>query len=199
MNIYSVRKLTPMRLFYAIRRRLSPFNKLVRSGRVVIGIGSYGTPTVRIYDGDQSTRLLIGNYCSIASSATFLLGGNHPTNRASTFPIRLRLQADNTYSDGFPSSKGDIVLGHDVWIGHDALVLSGVTIGNGAVIAAGSVVTRSVDPYTIVAGNPARKIRFRIDPEAAAKVEATEWWNWPPDEVVKNVERLNGMTAGDAF
>jgi acetyltransferase-like isoleucine patch superfamily enzyme len=186
-------KLTPLGVFRGVSRRMSKFSRLARSGRVVIGAGSYGTPDVAIYAGDLDTKLIIGNYCSIASSATFLLGGNHPTDRISTFPIRLRLLSDAHAKDGFPSSKGNIVLGHDVWIGHGALILSGVSIGNGAVVAAGSVVTKDVPPYTIVGGNPARMIRSRFDSETIDSIEKSEWWTWSESEVACRADFLNGV------
>lgn len=190
--IPAVRKLTPVRVYKAILKRSSPFSRLVRCGRISVGRGTYGTPHVITYSGDEMTRLFIGNYCSIASSATFLLGGNHPVDRMSTFPIRLRLSLDATAGDGFPSSKGSIEVGNGVWIGHGALILSGVTIGDGSVVAAGAVVTKDVAPYSIVGGNPARLIRRRFGEQAIEIVERSKWWTWSESEVAANAERLNG-------
>jgi acetyltransferase-like isoleucine patch superfamily enzyme len=191
-----LKKLTPLRVYKAILKRSSHFSRLVRSGRILVGRGSYGTPTVVTYAGDDKTRLLIGNYCSVASSATFLLGGNHPTDRITTFPIRLRLSLDTSGLDGFPTSKGDIVLGHGVWIGHGALVLSGVTVGDGAVVAAGAVVTKDVAPYTIVGGNPARPIRARFEADKIEMIAQSQWWTWSESEIAANTDRLNGRADG---
>ncbi|WP_326498036.1 CatB-related O-acetyltransferase [Arthrobacter sp. FX8] len=188
----AIKKFTPYRVYKAVMKRVSPFAHLVRAGRVAIGTGSYGTPEVVTYAGDKSTRLLIGNYCSIASSATFLLGGNHPMDRASTFPIRLRLLLDDSAADGFPSSKGDIVLDHGVWVGHGALIVSGVTVGRGAVVAAGAVVTKDVAPYAIVGGNPARFIRYRFSEERIAEIEQSRWWILSEAEMTAKAEELNG-------
>jgi acetyltransferase-like isoleucine patch superfamily enzyme len=187
-----LKKMTPARVYRAILKRSSHFARLVRSGRVIVGQGTYGTPTVVTYAGDNRTQLIVGNYCSIASSSTFLLGGNHPTDRVSTFPIRLRLHLDESGLDGFPSSKGNIVLGHGVWIGHGVLVVSGVTIGDGAVIAAGAVVTKDVAPYAIVGGNPARPIRSRFDDDVIDKIKQSEWWTWSESAVAANAQDLNG-------
>lgn len=70
-------------------------------------------------------------------------------------------------------------VGHDVWIGQNAILLHGVEIGNGAVIGAGAVVTRSVPPYAIVAGNPARIVRRRLSEAAVKRLQELKWWEWP--------------------
>ena len=84
---------------------------------------------------------------------------------------------------GLPINEGPIRIGSDVWIGSRAIILSGITIGNGAVIGAGAIVTRDVPPYAIVAGNPARLIRYRFPPETIAALEEIAWWDWPADKV----------------
>jgi len=75
------------------------------------------------------------------------------------------------------------VIGNDVWIGASALVLKGVNVGDGVVIGAGSVVTKDVPPYAIVAGNPARVIRYRFDPVTIERLMACAWWNREPEFV----------------
>jgi carbonic anhydrase/acetyltransferase-like protein (isoleucine patch superfamily) len=75
------------------------------------------------------------------------------------------------------------MIGHDVWVGVDALILSGVTIGNGAVIAARSVVTKDVPPYAIVAGSPARVVKYRFDEDTIAVLLAIAWWDWPQAKI----------------
>ncbi|RAZ30718.1 CatB-related O-acetyltransferase [Microbacterium sp. SMR1] len=191
----SYRKFTPVRIFAAIRKRLSRFARLQRSGRITVGDHSYGTPDVRVFEGDNNTRLHIGRYCSISSDATFLLGGGHPTDRISTYPIRLRMLLPGAGRDGFPSSRGDIIVEDGAWVGHEALIMSGVRIGRGAVVGARAVVTRDVPPYTIVVGNPARVVRARIDEEAQTEAEASRWWEQPASEVAASVEKLNGPAA----
>jgi carbonic anhydrase/acetyltransferase-like protein (isoleucine patch superfamily) len=79
---------------------------------------------------------------------------------------------------GHPSTRGDVIIGHDVWIGNGATILSGVHIGNGAVIGACSVVTRDVPSYGIVAGNPAKLIRLRFKEDEIKCLEELAWWNW---------------------
>jgi hypothetical protein len=76
-------------------------------------------------------------------------------------------------------SKGDITIGNDVWIGLNCTILDGITIGNGAVIAAGSVVTKNVEPYSIVGGNPAKLIKYRFSPELIKRIEDLKFWDMP--------------------
>jgi acetyltransferase-like isoleucine patch superfamily enzyme len=87
---------------------------------------------------------------------------------------------------GYPYSKGDVFIGNDVWIGQDALILSGARIGDGAVVAARSVVARDVKPYSVVAGSPARHIKFRFPQETVEALLEIAWWNWPASEIKKS-------------
>lgn len=127
----------------------------------------------------QNTR--IGNYCSVASDVICGLG-NHPLDLFSTSPLFYRV--NNTFNLKIVDEDLDfaeykpINIGHDVWIGTRAIILDGVNIGNGAVIAAGALVTKDVLPYTIVAGIPARVIKYRD-----VKISKDEWWYLSPQEV----------------
>ena len=79
---------------------------------------------------------------------------------------------------GHPTSKGNINIENDVWIGAYSTIMSGVKIGNGAVIGASSVVTKDIPPYAIVAGNPAKIIKYRFTEEQIVSLLKIEWWNW---------------------
>jgi serine acetyltransferase len=70
-----------------------------------------------------------------------------------------------------------------VWIGLGSIILSGVKVGTGSIIAAGSVVTKDVEPYTIVAGNPAKLIRKRFSNEIINSLEKSEWWNFSDERL----------------
>lgn len=168
--------------------------QLMRAGRVIYGSGTYGFPTIKTYDYDN-TRLIVGNYCSVAGGATIILGGNHPTDRVTTYPHRILMHMPGAGMDGFPMPTADTIIGNDVWICTGATIVSGVRIGDGAIVAAGAVVTKDVPPFAIVGGNPARLIRFRFDEHERAAIAATQWWNWPKAEVRKAVPLLAGAGA----
>jgi acetyltransferase-like isoleucine patch superfamily enzyme len=131
----------------------------------------------------------------MAKDVTFVLGGNHRMDSASSFPLRLRLQLAGRGHDGNPWSRGDIVIGSDVWLGVGALILSGVTVGHGAVVAAGAVVVKDVPPYAIVGGNPARILRMRFEGETVEALLRIAWWNWPQEKIVAEIGALCDMPA----
>jgi acetyltransferase-like isoleucine patch superfamily enzyme len=164
---------------------------LWRTGVISMGRGSYGQPFVHYHEGDTA-RVTIGRYCSIAAGVGFMPGGNHRTDWVSTYPFRLRFGLPGALRDGHPATKGNIVIGNDVWIGNDALILSGVTVGDGAVVAAKAVVTKDVAPYAVVGGNPGRVIGHRFTEEQRRQLEALRWWDWPEGVIVERVDALNG-------
>lgn len=129
-------------------------------------------------------KLIIGRFCQIAVGVTFIMNGaNHQMNSVSTFPFYVMgwEQAPPQMED-LPI-KGDTVVGNDVWIGQNAVILPGVHIGDGAIIGLNSVVTHDVEPYSVVAGNPARIIRKRFDDELIAILMQLKWWNKSVDEI----------------
>ena len=152
-----------------------------------IGIGTYGMPEV--HDWSQGTTLRIGAYTSIADDVHIFLGGNHRTDWVSNYPFP-RLVDEARHIAGADATRGDVIVGNDVWLGSGCLILSGVTIGEGAVVAARAVVTRDVEPYSIVAGNPARHVRWRFDEATRAALRMTQWWSWPEAEIRRVVHLL---------
>lgn len=141
-------------------------------------------------------RLIIGNFCALASGVKFIMnGGNHETTPVSTYPFAIFGNGWKTAMQGqsvaekYPS-KGDTVVGHDVWIGHEATIMPGVHIGNGAVVATKAVVTRNVPAYAIVAGNPARLVRFRFDEDTIARLEKLAWWHWSAEKITRHLGLL---------
>lgn len=150
-----------------------------------IGKHSYWSGRPRVYN-DPKARLIMGAFCSIAKGAQIYLGGEHRTDWLTTYPFNELWQAGKGIS-GHPRSKGDVVIGNDVWIGIEAIILSGVTIGDGAVVGARAVVTRDVPPYTIVAGNPAANVRQRFDADVINRLLEIAWWEWDDARIDKAV------------
>jgi acetyltransferase-like isoleucine patch superfamily enzyme len=139
---------------------------------------------------DDSERIQIGSFCSIANEVVIFGGGEHRTDWVTTYPLRIAFGDLLESRDGHPATKGKTTIGNDVWIGFRAMLLSGVTIGDGAVIAAGAVVAADVPPYAIVAGNPAKVIRYRFEPNAIQKLLELAWWEWDFNKIKANVSLL---------
>ena len=87
----------------------------------------------------------------------------------------------------------ELIIGDDVWIGCNSTVLRGVSIGTGAVIGANSVVTKSVPPYAIYAGIPAKLIKMRFEPDLCERLEQSRWWDLPRETIVQLI-----MEFGDS-
>ena len=137
------------------------------------------------WNGD---KLIIGKFCQIATGVEFVMNGaNHQMNAVSTFPFYTLegWDMEPPAIDDLPL-KGDTVIGNDVWIGQNAVILPGVHIGDGAIIGANSVVGRNVEPYTIVAGNPAKVLRKRFDDEMIGLLLTFKWWD-------KSIEEINSL------
>jgi virginiamycin A acetyltransferase len=134
-------------------------------------------------------NIKIGRFCSLGQNITLILG-QHRVDYATTYPLDIILKKVNKSEISSIRNKGDIVIGNDVWIGANVTILPGVTIGDGAVVGAGSIVTRDVQPYTIVAGNPARLIRNRFDKETTERLLELKWWNWGIERIRENVDLL---------
>jgi acetyltransferase-like isoleucine patch superfamily enzyme len=122
----------------------------------------------------------IGKFCSI-SAEVFVGLGQHPLgDRVSTHPLFYLHRPENGWDvadrdfqrEYFPTS-----VGNDVWLGHRASLKGGITVGDGAVVGAGAVVTADVPPYAIVAGVPAKPIRYRFDPETIEFLLRLKWWD----------------------
>lgn len=148
------------------------------------GDADFGKQVLHHYEFNGD-RLIIGRFCQIASGVTFIMNGaNHQMNAATTYPFYIM----EGWEQQLPSSedlplKGDTVIGNDVWIGQNVTIMPGVHIGDGAIIGLGSLVSRDVEPYTVVAGNPARFIRKRFDDEMTELLLRLRWWDKPVEKI----------------
>lgn len=166
------------------------------SGEVNIGRYTYlSGPRIDVIS--HLNPVSIGAFCSIARGVQ-IQEYNHRTDRLSTAFISRRVDPSRGLDRNEIESRGAITIGHDVWIGANSIIVSGVTVGTGAVIAAGSVVTKDVPPYSIVAGNPARVLRFRFEDEVVIKgLLESNWWSLPLREIEEFSREFVAMTNAD--
>ena len=182
---------------------------LVTSPKIIVGDYTYyddpddatGFERHNVLYGYGPEQLIIGKFCAIAAGTRFLMaGGDHPVMGPSTFPFTLfgGEWAERTLDvvSAMPS-RGDTIVGNDVWFGYRATVMPGVRIGDGAIIAAGAVVTTDVPAYTIVGGNPARPIRQRFSDQDIHRLRRAAWWDWPADLINQHCRTLMTGTPAE--
>ena len=134
-----------------------------------------------IRSGAQFNHVVIGNYCSFAADVQ--IGGmEHPLHEFSTSARLFREQCQSTNMT---------IIGNDVWVAAGCIIRQGVRIGDGAVIGANSFVNKDVPPYSIVAGSPARLIRYRFERDIQDKIAKCGYWNYSPKVAKKILAELN--------
>jgi virginiamycin A acetyltransferase len=185
-----------MRLIMLDSMAIEPFTGIFSGNQLcTLGAYSYSNSTLR-------PHAAIGRYCSIAEGLT-LPGARHPMEAVSTSSAFFNRRAGFVMASmshfGMSAPGGGPiknhrkpfpVIGNDVWIGAKVTILDGVTVGDGAILAAGAVVTKDVQPYSIVGGNPARHIRYRLPEELCAELRRLRWWRFNP-------KQLEGLPMGD--
>nr|WP_317125559.1 CatB-related O-acetyltransferase [Flavobacterium columnare] len=137
-------------------------------------------------------KLIIGKFCMIASGVKFIMNGaNHLTEAISAYPFAIFGHDWQHAMEGksYPT-KGDTIIGNDVWIGHNATIMAGVKIGDGAIIATNATVTKDVPAYSIVGGNPSQLIRKRFSEEKIQELLHLAWWDWDIEKITANVQLL---------
>ena len=175
--LYYLARLFKRLRFSAIRNSWLDASAVVEAGSQVVGVSmqrhSYCGFDCVILDAS------IGSFCSI-SDRVVIGGSEHPMHFVSMSPVFLshRDSVKAKFSKHEFERRPHTSVGHDVWIGHSAMIKSGVVIGTGAVVGMGSVVTKDVPPYSVVAGNPARVIKYRFDAETIQKLLRSKWWEF---------------------
>lgn len=152
-------------------------------------IGSHTYGDIKIHGNgiiDQFNYVEIGDYCSFAPGLELQLGGNHHMDHVSTYPFDVGAQP-------IFDKKYGIYIGNDVWTGLNVLIRHGVTIGDGAVIGMGSVVLEDVPPYAIVAGVPAKLIRYRFNESQIEALLKIKWWEWSEDKIADLVPLMEDV------
>jgi len=182
-----------------------PLDEHVTNPNIVVGRYSYYSGWYHGHGFDDcarylvrdagADRLIVGSFCSIGSGAAFIMAGNqgHRADWISTFPFFW--DTDTPEFSGAANGylpAGDTVIGNDVWIGAEAVFMPGVKVGHGAVIGTRAVVTRDVEPYAVVAGNPAKEIRKRFSDERIAMLLEMAWWDWPAETLKEAMPLLTG-------
>lgn len=151
-----------------------------RSNLINVSMGRYS------YMGaaNSMNNVKIGNFCSIASYCA-IGGGAHPTSFVPSSPVFL--DGNNVFGKNFAhltfEESKPVVVGNDVWIGEGCFIAGGVSIGDGAIIGAHSVVTKDVKPFAIVAGAPARLLRYRFADDVIDGLMRSRWWDWPEEKL----------------
>lgn len=152
------------------------------SGNVEIGRWStFNGPNSDIYSMINSVT--IGNFCSIARNVS-IQEYDHHFERLTSYFIHQNMFGENIKNDIF--SKGDIIVGNDVWIGTQSVILSGANISNGAVIGANSVVNSYIPPYAVAVGSPAKVVKFRFSNQVIEKLLTLQWWHWTDEKLKAN-------------
>ena len=143
-------------------------------------------------ESHEIDRLIIGKFCSIATGVKFMMGGTqgHNYEWIATYSLDFLDDDFDNYNLVAPKaqkSKGDTLLGNDVWIGAESMIMPGIQIADGAVIGARSLVTKNVGAYEIWGGNPARLIKKRFTDSDIQKLLKIKWWDWDLDKLKKNL------------
>jgi virginiamycin A acetyltransferase len=193
---------------------LKPYEKLcflkniISSPNIIVGEYTYYDDFEDVHNFEKNVKyhfefsgdkLIIGNFCMIASGVSFIMNGaNHLTSALSSYPFAIFGNGWEHAMEGktYPH-KGNTTIGNDVWIGYQAVIMAGTTIGDGAIIAAHSIVTKDVAPYTIVGGNPAKVIRKRFSDEKIKRLLNIQWWNWDIKKITAHVAHLTGENIDD--
>ena len=182
-------------------QRLCFLKNIIKNPNIIVGDYTYYDDFDQVENFEKNVKyhfdfvgdkLIIGKFCMIASDVKFIMnGGNHLTNAITAYPFAVFGNGWGHAMDGkqYPS-KGDIVIGNDVWIGYNATIMAGVHIGDGAIIGTNATVVNDVAPYSIVGGNPAKLIKQRFSDEKVENLLKLQWWNWDIEKITNHLQYL---------
>ena len=164
----------------------------------IVEIGEYtGLGGVGITNWTPKGVVKIGRFCLLANGVKIFGDGNHNMSRVTTYHLDYLFVYDSdVYSEWYLRDieyRGPTIIGNDVWIGADAMILPGVNIGDGAVIGACAVVAKDVPPYAIVAGNPAKIVRWRFSEEQIKELLKIRWWGWDVKKIKENIDLFDDV------
>jgi virginiamycin A acetyltransferase len=180
-------------------QRLCFLKNIIKSQNIIVGDFTYYDDPDNVENFMKNVlyhfdfvgdKLIIGKFCQIATGVRFIMnGGNHAIHGFSTFPFAAFGDEWSNVSLN-AESKGDTIIGNDVWIGNSATIMPGIKIGDGAIIATNAVVTKDVKPFCIVGGNPAQLIRKRFPEKIIQDLLKIKWWDWSIEEITKNANDI---------
>lgn len=184
-------------MFKALKRFIKPSSKINTGPYLIESAKRISAGKMSYHNGDfiiqGSQEVKIGSYCAFGKNI-HIITENHDYN----YPVMQYTFYRHFFGKEHPGvikdppnkerTKGGIEIGNDVWIGHNTTILSGVKIGNGAILGNGCIVSKDVEPYSIVGGIPARKIKMRFDDEIIQYLLEIKWWNWSEDKIKRNWE-----------
>jgi virginiamycin A acetyltransferase len=178
-------------------------NNIINNPQIIVGDYTYYDDPIDVNNFERNVlylfdfigdKLIIGKFCQIATGIKFIMNGAcHSMNGISTYPFKVFGGAWSSAPMNI-AVKGDTIIGNDVWIGNSVTIMPGVKIGDGAIIGTNSLITKDVDPYTIVGGNPAKVIRKRYDDEMIEFLLKLRWWDWTIEKITQH---LGAITSGD--
>ena len=188
--------------------RLCFLKNIITNPKIIVGDYTYYDDFEDIHNFEKNVKyhfdfigdkLVIGKFCMIASDVTFIMnGGNHLSDAITTYPFAIfGKDWSHAMDDKSYPTKGDTIIGNDVWIGKGATIMPGVNIGNGAIIGSQCVVTKDVDPYSIIGGNPAKEIKKRFSSDKIAQLLDIAWWDWSIEKITDNVQNLTSNNIED--
>jgi acetyltransferase-like isoleucine patch superfamily enzyme len=172
---------------FFLKRFYPPFkiksNSLLQAGKMSYHNGNFSV------SGDQ--KVFIGKYCAFGKNVSIITSNhdyNYPSIQGTFYSVFFRSAHPGVLKNppNKERTKGNIIIGNDVWISHNVSILSGVTIGNGVCIANNSIVTKDIEAYSVVAGIPAKVIKKRYDIDKIKYLQEIKWWDWDEDKIVRN-------------